>query len=292
MHKAGFINMIGSPNVGKSTLANQLVGDKLSIITSKAQTTRHRILGMVNTDEYQMIFSDLPGIVDPAYRLHKSMMNYIYQSLSDADIFLVVVEAGEKEFKDQSIKDKINSLEIPIVVALNKIDTINQEELDKKIDFWQAEFPKGMILPVSALENFNVDSLKLVLLDLLPESPAYYPKDQFTDKSERFIVSEKIREQILKVYKKEVPYSSEVVVTDFLRDPKIIRIRAEIIVERDSQKGILIGKGGSKLKLIGTSARLELEEFFESKIFLEVFVKVDKNWRDNVQKLKKYGYEN
>ena len=292
MHKAGFINMIGAPNVGKSTLANQLVGDKLSIITSKAQTTRHRILGMVNTDDYQMIFSDLPGIVDPAYRLHKSMMNYIYQSLSDADIFLVVVEAGEKAFKDESILKKINSLDVPIVVALNKIDTINQEELDRKIDFWKEQFPKGMIIPISALEKFNIESLKTVLIDLLPESPAYYPKDQFTDKSERFIVSEKIREQILNVYKKEVPYSSEVVVTDFLRDPKIIRIRAEIIVERDSQKGILIGKGGSKLKIVGTRARLELEEFFGSKIFLEVFVKVDKNWRDNTLKLKKYGYEN
>jgi len=292
MHKAGFINMIGAPNVGKSTLANQLVGDKLSIITSKAQTTRHRILGMVNTDDYQMIFSDLPGIVDPAYRLHKSMMNYIYQSLSDADIFLVVVEAGEKAFKDESILKKINSLDVPIVVALNKIDTINQEELDRKIDFWKEQFPKGMIIPISALEKFNIESLKNLLIDLLPESPAYYPKDQFTDKSERFIVSEKIREQILNVYKKEVPYSSEVVVTDFLRDPKIIRIRAEIIVERDSQKGILIGKGGSKLKIVGTRARLELEEFFGSKIFLEVFVKVDKNWRDNALKLKKYGYEN
>ena len=292
MHKAGFINMIGAPNVGKSTLANQLVGDKLSIITSKAQTTRHRILGMVNTDDYQMIFSDLPGIVDPAYRLHKSMMNFIYQSLSDADIFLVVVEAGEKAFKDESIQKKINSLEIPIVVALNKIDTINQEELDDKIDFWKSQFPKGMIIPISALEKFNIESLQNVLLNLLPESPAYYPKDQFTDKSERFIVSEKIREQILNVYKKEVPYSSEVVVTDFLREPKIIRIRAEIIVERDSQKGILIGKGGGKLKIIGTNARLELEEFFSSKIYLEVFVKVDKNWRDNAQKLKKYGYEN
>ncbi|MGB0806547.1 MAG: GTPase Era [Salibacteraceae bacterium] len=291
MHKAGYINMIGSPNVGKSTLANQLVGDKLSIITSKAQTTRHRILGMVNDENYQMIFSDLPGIVDPAYRLHKSMMNFIYQSLSDADIFLVVVEAGEKDFKDSTIKDKINSLDIPIVVALNKIDTIDQEILDEKIDFWKSEFPKAMVIPTSALHKFNIESLKDVLLDLLPESPAYYPKDQFTDKSERFIVSEKIREQILMVYKKEVPYSSEVVVTDFLREPNIIRVRAEIIVERDSQKGILIGKGGSKLKLIGTNARLELEDFFQTKIFLEVFVKVDKNWRDNAQKLKKYGYE-
>lgn len=292
MHKAGFINMIGSPNVGKSTLANQLVGDKLSIITSKAQTTRHRILGMVNDENYQMIFSDLPGIVDPAYRLHKNMMNFIYQSLSDADIFLVVVEAGEKEFKDVSIKEKINSLNIPIVVALNKIDTIDQEELDSKVDFWQSQFPLAKVVPTSALHRFNVESLKELLLELLPESPPYYPKDQFTDKSERFIVSEKIREQILNVYKKEVPYSTEVVVTEFLREPKIIRIRAEIIVERDSQKGILIGKAGSKLKLIGTNARLELEEFFQSKIFLEVFVKVDKNWRDNAQKLKKYGYEN
>lgn len=292
MHKAGFINMIGSPNVGKSTLANQLVGDKLSIITPKAQTTRHRILGMVNEENYQMIFSDLPGIVDPAYRLHKSMMNFIYQSLSDADIFLIVVEAGEKEFKDQSIQSKINSMDIPIVIALNKIDTIDQDELDVKIDYWKSQFPKAMIVPTSALHSFNIESLKTLLLDLLPESPPFYPKDQFTDKSERFIVSEKIREQILKVYKKEVPYSSEVVVTDFIREPKIIRIRAEIIVERDSQKGILIGKAGSKLKLVGTNARLELEEFFKSKIFLEVFVKVDKNWRDNLQKLKKYGYEN
>jgi len=284
--------MIGSPNVGKSTLANQLVGDKLSIITSKAQTTRHRILGMVNEENYQMIFSDLPGIVDPAYRLHKSMMNFIYQSLSDADIFLIVVEAGEKEFKDQTIQKKINSLDIPIVVALNKIDTIDQEKLDQKIDYWKSQFPKAMIVPTSALHSFNIESLKTLLLDLLPESPPFFPKDQFTDKSERFIVSEKIREQILKVYKKEVPYSTEVVVTDFIRETNIIRIRAEIIVERDSQKGILIGKGGNKLKLIGTDARLELEEFFNSKIFLEVFVKVDKNWRDNAKKLKKYGYEN
>ena len=292
MHKAGYINMIGSPNVGKSTLANQLVGDKLSIITSKAQTTRHRILGMVNEEDYQMIFSDLPGIVDPAYRLHKNMMNFIYQSLSDADIFLVVVEAGEKEFKDATIKDKINGLDIPIVVALNKIDTIDQEELDKKVDYWKEQFPKAQVIPTSALHSFNIESLKDLLLELLPESPPYYPKDQFTDKSERFIVSEKIREQILVVYKKEVPYSTEVVVTDFLREETIIRIRAEIYVERESQKGILIGKGGSKLKLIGTNARLELEEFFQTKIFLEVVVKVDKNWRDNAQKLKKYGYEN
>lgn len=292
MHKAGFINMIGAPNVGKSTLANQLVGDKLSIITSKAQTTRHRILGMVNTDEYQMIFSDLPGIVDPAYRLHKSMMNYIYQSLSDADVFLVVVEAGEKAFKDDSIKDKINSLDIPIVLALNKIDTIDQSELDERIDFWKSQFPKAMVVPISALKKFNIESIRSLLVDLLPESPAYYPKDQFTDKSERFIVSEKIREQILQVYKKEVPYSSEVVITDFNREPHIIKIRSEIIVERDSQKGILIGAKGSKLKIVGTQARKELEDFFGIKIFLEIFVKVDKNWRDNAKKLKKYGYEN
>jgi GTP-binding protein Era len=291
MHRAGFINMIGAPNVGKSTLANILVGDKLSIITPKAQTTRHRILGMVNTDDYQMIFSDLPGIVDPAYRLHKSMMNFIYQSLSDADVFLVVVEAGEKNFKDESIQNKINQMDIPIVVALNKIDTIDQQQLDEKIDYWKTQFPKGMIVPISALENFNVESLRTLLIDLLPESPPFFPKDQFTDRTERFIVSEKIREQILHVYKKEVPYSTEVVVTEFIQEPQIIRIRAEIIVERDSQKGILIGKAGSKLKIVGTNARKELEEFFNTKIFLEVFVKVDKNWRDNAQKLKKYGYE-
>ena len=283
--------MIGAPNVGKSTLANLLVGDKLSIITPKAQTTRHRILGMVNTDDYQMIFSDLPGIVDPAYRLHKSMMNFIYQSLSDADVFLVVVEAGEKNFKDESIQNKINQMDIPIVVALNKIDTIDQQQLDEKIDYWKTQFPKGMIVPISALENFNVESLRTLLIDLLPESPPFFPKDQFTDRTERFIVSEKIREQILHVYKKEVPYSTEVVVTEFIQEPQIIRIRAEIIVERDSQKGILIGKAGSKLKIVGTNARKELEEFFNTKIFLEVFVKVDKNWRDNAQKLKKYGYE-
>lgn len=292
MHKAGYINMVGSPNVGKSTLANQLVGDKLSIITPKAQTTRHRILGMVNEDNYQMIFSDLPGIVDPAYRLHKSMMNFIYQSLSDADIFLIVIEAGEKEFKDDSIRQKINEMDTPKVVALNKIDTIDQEILDQKIDYWKTQFPEAAIIPISALHGFNLESLKTVLLDLLPESPPYFPKDQFTDKSERFIVSEKIREQILQVYQKEVPYSTEVVVTDFHREDHIIKMRAEIIVERDSQKGILIGKGGSKLKQVGTEARIELEEFFGVKVFLEVFVKVDKNWRDNVQKLKKYGYEN
>jgi GTP-binding protein Era len=246
---------------------------------------------MVNTDDYQMIFSDLPGIVDPAYRLHKSMMNFIYQSLSDADVFLVVVEDGEKNFKDESILNKINQMDIPIVVALNKIDTIDQQQLDEKIDYWKTQFPKGMIVPISALENFNVESLRTLLIDLLPESPPFFPKDQFTDRTERFIVSEKIREQILHVYKKEVPYSTEVVVTEFIQEPQIIRIRAEIIVERDSQKGILIGKAGSKLKIVGTNARKELEEFFNTKIFLEVFVKVDKNWRDNAQKLKKYGYE-
>jgi GTP-binding protein Era len=247
---------------------------------------------MVNEEEYQMIFSDLPGIVDPAYRLHKSMMNFIYQSLSDADIFLIVIEAGEKEFKDDSIREKINEMDTPKVVALNKIDTIDQEILDQKIDYWKTQFPDAAIIPISALHGFNLESLKNVLLDLLPESPPYFPKDQFTDKSERFIVSEKIREQILQVYQKEVPYSTEVVVTDFHRQDHIIKMRAEIIVERDSQKGILIGKGGTKLKQVGTQARLELEAFFGIKVFLEVFVKVDKNWRDNAQKLKKYGYEN
>ncbi len=293
MHRAGFVNIIGSPNVGKSTLVNRFLGDKLSIITPKAQTTRHRILGILNEPDYQIVFSDLPGIVDPAYQLHKSMMSFVNQALIDADVFVVMTEPGEKRFKNEKIREKIIGSDVPVIVAINKIDLTDQDMLEKLVDFWEEQFPGAEVVPVSALHGFNLDTLMGLIKEKLPESPAFFPKDQFTDRTERFITAEIIREKILITYKKEVPYSVEVVVTEFKRDKKkgLIRIRAEIIVERESQKGIILGKGGSKLKIVGTEARKDIEKFFDEKVYLELFVKVDKNWRNNLLKLKKYGYE-
>lgn len=289
-HRSGFVNIIGHPNVGKSTLMNQLVGEKLSIITSKAQTTRHRILGIVNEEDYQIIYSDTPGVIEPAYKLQEGMMKFVFNSLEDADLFLLMVECGQQSFKNEKLFDFLSKTETPIILLINKIDISNQDVLEEQVQHWHKQLPKAEVLPVSALHNFNVDVLKQKIVEKLPECPPYYPKDSLTDKSERFFVEEKIREKILLNYEQEVPYSTEVLVEEFKEEDEIIRIRANIFVSRDSQKGILIGKGGSKLKKVGTEARRDLEAFFEKKIYLNLFVKVNKDWRNDEGQLKRFGY--
>jgi|SRR5690554_5287166 len=289
-HRSGFVNIIGHPNVGKSTLMNQLVGEKLSIITSKAQTTRHRILGIVNEEDYQIIYSDTPGVIEPAYKLQEGMMKFVFNSLEDADLFLLMVECGQQSFKNEKLFDFLSKTETPIILLINKIDISNQEVLEEQVQHWHKQLPKAEVLPVSALHNFNVDVLKQKIVEKLPECPPYYPKDSLTDKTERFFVEEKIREKILLNYEQEVPYSTEVLVEEFKEEDEIIRIRANIFVSRDSQKGILIGKGGSKLKKVGTEARRDLEAFFEKKIYLNLFVKVNKDWRNDEGQLKRFGY--
>ena len=290
MHKAGFVNIIGNPNVGKSTLMNALVGERLSIITSKAQTTRHRILGIVNDDDYQVIFSDTPGIIKPAYGLQESMMDFVKAALDDADILIYMVEIGEKSLKNEHFFNKINNSDIPVLLLINKIDTSNQEYVVEQIAFWQKQVPKAEVFAISALENFNVKSIFAHIVALLPDSPAFYPKDQLTDKTERFFVNETIREKILIHYKKEVPYSVEVDTEEFHVQPRVIKIRAIIMVERESQKGILIGHKGAGLKRVGSEARRDLEKFFQKKVFLELYVKVNKNWRNSEKQLKRFGY--
>ncbi|MAC95165.1 MAG: GTPase Era [Flavobacteriales bacterium] len=289
-HRSGFVNIIGHPNVGKSTLMNQLVGEKLSIITSKAQTTRHRILGIVNEEDYQIIYSDTPGVIEPAYKLQEGMMKFVFNSLEDADLFLLMVECGQQSFKNEKLFEFLSKTETPIILLINKIDISNQEMLEEQVQHWHKQLPKAEVLPVSALHNFNVDVLKQKIVDKLPECPPYYPKDSLTDKTERFFVEEKIREKILLNYEQEVPYSTEVLVEEFKEEEEIIRIRANIFVSRDSQKGILIGKGGSKLKKVGSEARKDLEVFFEKKIYLNLFVKVNKDWRNDEGQLKRFGY--
>ncbi len=290
-HKAGFVSIIGNPNVGKSTLMNALVGEKLSIITSKAQTTRHRILGIVNGDEFQVVFSDTPGVLKPAYDLQESMMNFVRLALEDADILLYMVEIGEKALKDEQLFRRIEESDTPVLLLLNKIDTSNQEELESQVAYWQEVLPRAEILPISALKNFNVSQVFHRILELLPESPAYFPKDQLTDRPERFFVNESIREKILKFYKKEIPYSVEIETEEFFEEPEIIRIRAVIMVERESQKGIIIGHKGRALKRVGIEARKDLEAFFGKQVHLETYVKVNKNWRSNPNQLKRFGYQ-
>lgn len=290
-HKAGFVSIIGKPNVGKSTLMNALVGEKLSIITPKAQTTRHRILGIVNEDDYQIVFSDTPGIIKPLYGLQDSMMSAVNGALVDADLIFFVTDINEKH-DENDVLEKINNTNIPLVVLLNKIDKASQEQVDEKIAFWQKELNPKHIFAISALEGYNVDGLLPLILDNLPEHPPYYDKDELTDRSQRFFVSEIIREKIFNNYQKEIPYSTEVVVTSFKEDDEIIRINAEIIVERDSQKNILIGKGGSMLKKVGMEARKDIEKFVEKKVFLQTFVKVLADWRSKKNYLKNFGYEN
>ena len=289
-HKAGFVNIIGNPNVGKSTLMNSFVGERLSIITSKAQTTRHRILGIVNGDDFQIMFSDTPGIIKPAYEMQESMMNFVKSAFEDADILIYMVEVGEKELKDEDFFNKIIHSKIPVLLLLNKIDKSNQEQLEEQVNLWKEKVPNAEIFPISALENFNVSAVFDRILELLPESPPYYPKDALTDKPERFFVNETIREKILLNYDKEIPYACEVETEEFKEDDNIIRIRAVIMVERDTQKGIIIGHKGSAIKKVGIQAREDLEKFFGKQIHIEMFVKVNKDWRSNAFQLRRFGY--
>lgn len=289
-HKAGFVNIIGNPNVGKSTLMNAFVGERLSIITSKAQTTRHRILGIVNGDDFQIMFSDTPGIIKPAYELQNSMMDFVKSAFEDADVLIYMVEIGEKELKDEAFFNKIVHSKIPVLLLLNKIDKSNQEQLEEQIALWKEKVPNAEIFPISALENFNVSEVLNRIIELLPESPAYYPKDALTDKPERFFVNESIREKILLNYEKEIPYAVEIETEEFIEDEKIIRIKAVIMVERNSQKGIIIGHKGSAIKKVGIQARQDLEKFFDKQVHLEMFVKVNKDWRSSDYQLKRFGY--
>lgn len=289
-HKAGFVNIIGNPNVGKSTLMNAFVGERLSIITSKAQTTRHRILGIVNGDDFQVILSDTPGIIKPAYEMQKSMMDFVKSAFEDADVLLYMVEIGEKELKDEDFFNKIIHAKIPVLLLLNKIDKSNQEQLEEQIALWKEKVPNAEIYPISALENFNVKEVFARILELLPVSPAYYPKDALTDKPERFFVNETIREKILLNYDKEIPYAVEIETEEFLEDEKIIRIRSVIMVERDTQKGIIIGHKGAALKRVGVQSREDLEKFFGKQIHIELYVKVNKDWRSNAFQLRRFGY--
>ncbi|WP_411767804.1 GTPase Era [Winogradskyella sp. A3E31] len=289
-HKAGFVNIIGNPNVGKSTLMNAFIGEKLSIITSKAQTTRHRILGIVNGEDFQMILSDTPGIIKPAYQLQESMMDFVKSAFEDADVLIYMVEIGEKELKDDAFFNKITNSKIPVLLLLNKIDTSNQEQLEEQAELWQQKVPNAEFFPISALEGFNVQNVFNRIIELLPESPAFYPKDQLTDKPERFFVNEAIREKILMHYKKEIPYAVEVDTEEFFEEDNIIRMRSVIMVERETQKGILIGHKGSALKRVGVEARKDLEKFFGKQVHLELYVKVNKNWRSNQKQLRRFGY--
>lgn len=288
-HKAGFVNILGNPNVGKSTLMNALVGEKLSIITSKAQTTRHRIMGIVSGEDFQIVYSDTPGIVDTAYKLHESMMNFVQSALIDADIFLYLVEVKQR-IKSDTIIRKINESGITTLVLINKIDLSNQEAVEESMEFWKEKMPMAEVIPMSALNNFNIEKVLDTILEKLPESPAYFSKDELTDKTERFFAQEIIREKILLNYQKEIPYSVEIEVESFIEEEKIIKMRANIYVSRNTQKGIIIGHKGSMLKKVGTSARIDMEAFFGKKVFLELYVRVQKDWRNNTRDLKRFGY--
>lgn len=290
-HKAGFVSIIGKPNVGKSTLMNALIGEKLSIITPKAQTTRHRILGIVNEDNYQVVFSDTPGIIKPKYSLQDSMMNFVNGALSDADLILFVTDINEQH-DENDVLEKIINTNIPLIVLINKIDNSTQAEVDEKTSYWQEKLNPKHIFAISALHGYNLEGILPLILDHIPEHPPYYDKEDLTDRNQRFFVSEIIREKIFTNYQKEIPYSTEVVITAFKEEEKITRISAEIIVERDSQKNILIGKGGSMLKKTGTEARKDIEKFLDQKVFLETFVKVLPDWRSKKNYLKSFGYEN
>ncbi|QDO92746.1 GTPase Era [Formosa sediminum] len=289
-HKAGFVNIIGNPNVGKSTLMNAFVGEKLSIITSKAQTTRHRILGIVNGDDFQVILSDTPGIIKPAYELQSSMMDFVKSAFEDADVLVYMVEIGETELKDEAFFNKITSANIPVLLLLNKIDKSDQEQLETQVGLWSSKVPNAEIFPISALEGFNVSEVFNRIIELLPDSPPFYPKDQLTDKPERFFINETIREKILLHYKKEIPYAVEVDTEEFFEEDQIIRVRSVIMVERETQKGIIIGHKGAALKRVGVEARKDLEKFFGKQIHLELYVKVNKNWRSNASQLRRFGY--
>jgi GTP-binding protein Era len=290
-HKSGFVNIIGHPNVGKSTLMNMLMGEKLSIITPKAQTTRHRILGIVNGDDYQIVYSDTPGIVRPHYKLHESMMKFVHTALQDADVFIYMTEAGENSF-DEEVIHKIKESGKPLVFLVNKVDTISPEEVEVKIKYWQEKFPEAKVLPVSAKLNYNTDKITEEVLRLLPECDPYFPKDdELSDRPLRFFVSEMIREKIFMLYQQEIPYSAEVVVESYKEKPDIVVISATIFVERDTQKAIILGHKGESIKKLGTLARKDIEAFIEKKVFLELSLKVSSDWREDANQLKRFGYE-
>ena len=290
IHKSGFVNIIGNPNVGKSTLMNALVGEKLSIVTAKAQTTRHRIMGIVNGEDYQLVFSDTPGILRPSYKLQESMMNFVETAIGDADVILYVTDIVEKSTKNEEYIEKLNKVSSPVILVINKIDLSNQADIEMLYERWRELVPGAEIFPVSAQEKFNVSTLLNRILELVPESPSWYDKDVFTDRNLRFFASEIIREKILLTYDKEIPYSTEVVIESFTEGGGLYSIDAVINVMRDSQKGIIIGKGGSAVKKVGTLARKDMETFFEKKVFLQIFVKVNPDWREDKRKLKQFGY--
>ena len=291
MHKSGFVNIIGNPNVGKSTLMNALVGEKLSIITSKAQTTRHRIMGIVSGEDFQIVYSDTPGILKPSYKLQESMMKFVTGAVADADVILYVTDTVERGERSAGIIDRIRQSGVPAIVVINKIDLTTPEALEALVDKWQGELPEARIVPASAKENFNIEGLFKTILDLLPEGPAFYPKDTLTDKTLRFFASEIIREKILRFYDKEIPYCCEIEIESYKEEPTIDRIAATIYVARDSQKGILIGHKGEKLKRVGQTAREDMEQFLGKKVFLQLFVKVSDDWRNNERQLRRFGYE-
>lgn len=290
-HKSGFVNIIGHPNVGKSTLMNVLMGEKLSIITPKAQTTRHRILGIVNGDDYQIVYSDTPGIVRPHYKLHESMMKFVHTALQDADVFVYMTEAGENNF-DEEVIDKIKASGKPLLFLINKVDTISPQEVEVKLKFWQDKFPDATIIPVSARLNYNIDKITAAVLKLLPENEPYFPKDdELSDRPLRFFISEIIREKIFLQYQQEIPYSAEVVVESYKEKPDIVVISATIFVERDTQKAIILGHKGESIKKLGTLARNDIEAFIDKKVFLELSLKVSSDWREDANQLKRFGYE-
>lgn len=289
-HKSGFVSIVGSPNVGKSTLMNRLVGEKLSIVTSKAQTTRHRILGIVNDEDHQIVFSDTPGVVNSAYKLHDNMMDYVNSSIKDADILIFVTDPYESEMNHKETLERIQKLKVPVLCVLNKMDLSNQDKLAERLAYWQERLPNAQVFPISAMHGFGIEGVWEEIRASIPESPPYYDKDAMTDRPMRFFISEIIREKIFIHCKKEIPYATQVEIEEYKEEPEITKIRALIIVERNSQKGIIIGKGGDMLKRIGYEARKEMEKFIDQKVYLETFVKVDKDWRGSEQKLKKYGY--
>ena len=290
-HRAGFVNIIGNPNVGKSTLMNALVGEKLSIVTAKAQTTRHRIMGIVNTEDWQIVYSDTPGILKPSYRLQQNMMNFVDTAIGDADIILYVTDTVEKSDKNVEYVAKLQRIDVPVIVAINKIDISTQAKVVALMQWWQEQLPKATVIPVSAQEKFNLDSILDEITAHLPVSPPWFDKDQFTDRNLRFFASEILREKILLNYDEEIPYSCQVEIEEFREGEDRYEIGAVIYVMRDSQKGILIGKGGAALKRVGTQARIEMEDFFQKKVFLRTFVKVDPDWRESRRELRKFGYE-
>jgi GTPase len=290
MHKAGYVNIVGNPNAGKSTLMNILVGERLSIITSKAQTTRHRILGIVNADDFQIIYSDTPGIIVPKYKLQEGMMQFVGSALADADILLLVVDLTDDKPIEEKAFNRIKKAKVPVIVILNKMDAVSGENLERSAQKWQREFPGAIMIPISALKKKNTDLVLKEIQNHLPEHPPYFPKDELTDKTERFFCAEIIREKILHLYDQEIPYSVEVVVEEFQEKKTLTKIRAVIYVMRESQKGIILGEQGRSIKKLGTSARIDIEKFLDRKVFLELFVKVDKDWRDSDKELKKFGY--